>query len=99
MTETTAIRPGIGAIVRDRSGRVLPHLRRVEWAWAPISGRVEPGETLLQALHREINEETALSCRSERLIGVYSDPGYQIVTYQDGRRFHFVTAVFEVEAF
>jgi ADP-ribose pyrophosphatase YjhB (NUDIX family) len=57
-----------------------------------------PSSTSIGATPREIHEETALRCRSERLIGVYSDPGYQTVTYQDGRRFHFITAVFHVEA-
>ena len=88
------MRPGVAAVVRDPHGRVLLHHRRVGRAWAPPSGSVEPGETVLAAVEREIHEETTLRIVVERLVGVYSDPEYQIVDYPDGRRVHFVTCLF-----
>jgi 8-oxo-dGTP pyrophosphatase MutT (NUDIX family) len=89
-----AIRPGVAAVLRDASGRVLLHHRRVGGGWAPPSGSVEPGEGVVAALHRELLEETALTATVERPVGVYSDPAYMIVAYPDGRVVHFVTTLF-----
>lgn len=90
----TAIRPGVGMVLLDAAGRLLLHERRVGGGWAPPSGAVEPGETVIQALHRELAEETGLSATIERVVGVYSDPAYQVVAYPDGRVIHFVTTLF-----
>jgi 8-oxo-dGTP pyrophosphatase MutT (NUDIX family) len=48
----------------------------------------------MAALHRELQEETALTATVERSVGVYSDPAYMIVAYPDGRVVHFVTTLF-----
>ena len=92
--QLTGIRPGVGMVLLDADGRLLLHERRVGGGWAPPSGAVEPGETLLQALHRELAEETALTAAVERVVGVYSDPAYQVVAYPDGRVLQFVTTLF-----
>lgn len=59
-----------------------------------MSGHVEPGESITDALHREILEETGLSVAAERLVSLNSDPSFQIVAYPDGRRVQFITALF-----
>lgn len=89
-----AVRPGVAAVIEDPDGRVLLHRRRVGSGWAPPSGHVEPGESLQQALRREVIEETGLTIRDSRLVGVYSDPDFQLVDFPDGSRVHFVTALF-----
>jgi len=89
-----AIRPGVAAVLYDAAGRLLLHRRRVGGGWAPPSGAVEPGEDVLAALHRELCEETGLSVDVERLIGIYSDPSYQVVDYPDRGRVQFVTTLF-----
>ena len=73
---------------------MLLHERQVGSGWAPPSGAIEPGEDVLTALRRELREETRLEVTVERLIGVYSDPAYQIVDYPNGRVVHFVTCLF-----
>jgi ADP-ribose pyrophosphatase YjhB (NUDIX family) len=96
--ERPAIRPGVAAIIYGEGRRLLLHRRRVGGGWAPISGHVEPGETLTEALHREILEETGLTVTVERLVSLNSDPAVQIITYPDGRRVQFVTALFACRA-
>lgn len=96
--EVGEIRPGVAAVARDPSGRVLLHRRRVGGGWAPPSGAVEPGESVLAALARELQEEVGLRVEVERLVGLYSDPSYQVVHYPDGRVVHFVTSVFVCRA-
>lgn len=91
---TLQVRAGVAAIVQDAQGRVLLHRRRVGGGWAPPSGHVEPGESLQQALRREILEETGLAIRDSKLVGVYSDPDFQLVDFPDGSRVQFVTALF-----
>ena len=91
--ERLAIRPGVAAIIQSERGWLL-HRRRVGDGWAPVSGHVEAGETLTDALLREILEETGLAVTVERLISLNSDPAFQIVAYPDGRRVQFVTALF-----
>jgi 8-oxo-dGTP pyrophosphatase MutT (NUDIX family) len=90
----TAIQPAVAAVIFDDAGRLLLHRRRVGGGWAPPSGAVEPGETILAALHREIQEETTLTVAVAGPVGVYSDPAYQVVHYLDGRVIHFVTTLF-----
>lgn len=88
----------MAAVVLDPDGSVLLHRRRVEGGWAPPSSAVEPSEPILGAVWRELREETGLEVAIDRLVGVYSDPGYQVVRYPDGRRVHFVTCVFACRA-
>ncbi|WP_354379190.1 NUDIX domain-containing protein [Streptomyces sp. PvR034] len=53
----------VGAVVLDRDGRAFaqkrgPHRRLFPDAWDVVGGHVEAGETLLEALAREVEEET-----------------------------------------
>jgi 3-hydroxyisobutyrate dehydrogenase-like beta-hydroxyacid dehydrogenase/ADP-ribose pyrophosphatase YjhB (NUDIX family) len=87
-------RAGVGAIVRLADGRVLLQRRRVERRWAPPSGSVTTGESVRDAVTREVFEETGLRVAVERLVGVYSEAPAQIVRSPEGPRVHYVTCVF-----
>jgi ADP-ribose pyrophosphatase YjhB (NUDIX family) len=66
-----------GVIIED--GNVLLGLRRdVDW-WNLPGGGMELGETVDEALRREVLEETGLAVRVGRLVGVYSKPQKQEV--------------------
>jgi ADP-ribose pyrophosphatase YjhB (NUDIX family) len=89
-----SVRPGVAAVVRDGEGRVLLVRRADREVWALPMGRVEPGETVEEAVRREVREETGLAVRVVRLAGLYSHPEEQVFAYPDGEAVQFVTACF-----
>jgi 8-oxo-dGTP diphosphatase len=74
----------VGAIVVD-SGRILL-IRRGhppgEGLWSVPGGRVEPGESDVEAVAREVLEETGLSVVPGRLAGTVDRPGPGGVVYE-----------------
>jgi ADP-ribose pyrophosphatase YjhB (NUDIX family) len=89
------IRPGVAAVIFT-DDRVLLQRRDDTGRWGLPGGGVEPGESVRQAVIREVREETGLEVEPVRLIGVYSDPvHHQIVAYPDGNVIHYVSSVFE----
>ncbi len=89
------IRPGVAAVIFE-AGRVLLQRRDDTGRWGLPGGGVEPGESVREAIIREVREETGLEVEPVRLIGVYSDPVYhQVMTYPDGTVIHYVSTVFE----
>lgn len=92
------VRPGVAAVIFE-AGRVLLQRRDDTGRWGLPGGGVEPGESVSQAVMREVREETGLEVEPLRLIGVYSDPAHhQIMTYPDGNVIHYVSVVFECVA-
>lgn len=96
--KATAIRPSVSAVIRDAQGRVLLGRRADSREWGLPGGNVEIGESVTQAIQREVREETGLEVAVLRLVGVYSDPAWQVVRYADGRVVHYVTSCFECRA-
>lgn len=89
------ILPAVAAIVFNNKGEVLLQRRRDVGTWGVISGHVEFGESVTEAILREIQEETATSASIKRLIGIYSSPLSQTYQYTD-RTVQYVTSYFEV---
>lgn len=79
----TFTKAGVGLIIVDDAGRVLLEKRSDCGMWGLPGGKIEPGETILDAAIREAKEETGLDLTITRLLGVYSDPATRIVTYPD----------------
>ncbi|MFJ4773782.1 NUDIX hydrolase [Streptomyces uncialis] len=68
MTEVTEPRLMVGALIRDPYDRVFVQRRSAgrrlfPGCWDIVGGAVEEGESLLEALHREIAEETGWRLR------------------------------------
>jgi 8-oxo-dGTP pyrophosphatase MutT (NUDIX family) len=90
------LRVAVSAIVWDENGRLLLQQRGDNGYWCFPGGGVERGESIAEALCREVWEETGYTVRPGRLIGVYSDPrNFQLVRYPEGNVVHYVTIVIE----
>lgn len=68
-TDTLHLRENVAGILRDAAGRILIGERiDVRGAWQFPQGGVDPGETLEQALAREMSEELSLLPGEYRVI-------------------------------
>lgn len=75
--KTRCPRGSVGAIIKDAHGRVLFILRATfPTKWACPAGHFEPGEEALEAVQREIKEETGLDAVSCKMLwhGVMRNP-------------------------
>lgn len=91
------MKAGVAGIIIKESSSVLLMKRADNGLWGIPSGHVEPGETVEQAIIREIEEETGLVVKVSKMIGVYSDPSSQTFIYPDGRVSHFITNCFQCD--
>ncbi len=88
---------GCSALIYDVAHeRILLTCRTDNGQWCLPGGRMEAGESLVEACIREVYEETGLSVQVVRLIGVYSTP-HRLVTYADGNQWQIVAHSFEAE--
>lgn len=90
------ILPAVAAAVFNDSGEILLQKRADVNQWCILSGHVEFGETVEQAILREVKEETNVEGRISRFIGIYSSPASQTYHYQD-RSVQYITSYFEVQ--
>ncbi len=89
------LRVGCSATIFDeKREKVLLTRRTDNDRWCLPGGRMEAGESAAEACEREVLEETGLTVRVTRLVGVYSDPN-QLVIYPDGNKVQIVVLNFE----
>ncbi|EKQ51950.1 MAG: ADP-ribose pyrophosphatase [Methanobacterium sp. Maddingley MBC34] len=68
----------VDAVITDLDGRIIFIRRKnppYKGSWAFPGGFVEYGETVEEAVIREVREETGVKIKIQELLGVYSDPG------------------------
>jgi 8-oxo-dGTP diphosphatase len=66
---------GVFAAITDKEGRILcVRMNYATHGWTTPGGGVELGESPLDALKREVLEESGLEVVPEELVGVYSKP-------------------------
>ena len=93
-SRATQIRPGVAAIIQNATGQILLQRRSDNGLWGLPGGSMEIGESVRDAIVREVQEETGLTVEVVRLIGVYSDPQLQIVRYPDGNVVHYISTLY-----
>ena len=76
------IHPAAFAVVRDED-RVLLVQRCDDQLWELPGGKIDLGESAVEAVVREVAEEAALSIKVTGIAGVYSDPEHRQL-YPDG---------------
>src|SRR5258708_5206792 len=85
-SSSPVFRSGVLDLIFDGQGRVLLGLRHdIDW-WNLPGGGMEAGETVDEALRREVREETGLEVEVGQLVGVYSKPQKQevVLTFRCG---------------
>jgi 8-oxo-dGTP diphosphatase len=73
LDEAHCFRVSVSALIFEGEKVLLAHRRAIDW-WNLPGGAVDPGETVDEALRREVREETGLEVEVGQLVGVYSKP-------------------------
>jgi 8-oxo-dGTP diphosphatase len=90
------ILPAVSAIIFNEDREILMQRRMDTKKWCIISGHVEFGESVEDAMVREVLEETNVKSEVIRLIGVYSSPRYTTYFYPE-KVVQYVVTYFEVK--
>jgi ADP-ribose pyrophosphatase YjhB (NUDIX family) len=75
--------PSVTAAVRNPTGELLLIHKIDNDFWALPGGAMEIGESINDAVIREVQEETNVSIELTGLVGIYTDPGH-VMAYDDG---------------
>jgi ADP-ribose pyrophosphatase YjhB (NUDIX family) len=73
----------VTAIVTNGAGELLMQKRTDNDLWGLPGGAMNIGESIAQAVIREVLEETALRVEPTGVVGIYSDPGH-VIAYANG---------------
>ncbi len=84
--------PAVAAVIHDREGRLLLQERH-DGGWSLPAGAIEPGETPVEAISREVWEETGMHCTDAREIRTFGGPAFRHV-YPNGDRVEYVIVLF-----
>lgn len=75
--------PAVSAVIVNNRQEILLQERVDNEKWSLPGGKMEPGETVEEAIKREVKEETGLDVEIKQLVGVYSNPNH-VIAYEDG---------------
>jgi 8-oxo-dGTP pyrophosphatase MutT (NUDIX family) len=81
--KANTIVPAVTAIVINDSNELLMIERSDNGYWAVPGGAQDIGESVIDAVKREVAEETGIVVEVVHLTGIYSDPGH-VIAYDNG---------------
>jgi ADP-ribose pyrophosphatase YjhB (NUDIX family) len=75
--------PSVTAIVPNERGAILLVHKTDNDLWALPGGAMDIGESMADAVVREVKEETGIDVEVTGVVGIYSDPNH-VMAYDDG---------------
>jgi 8-oxo-dGTP pyrophosphatase MutT (NUDIX family) len=85
--------PGVAAVIRDDSCRLLLQEKATGEGWSLPAGAIEPGESPTQAIRREVLEETGLIVEPHRILGIYGGTEFRY-TYANGDAVEYLVVLY-----
>lgn len=86
--------PSVAAIIKNNDDEILFQYPGEGEYWSLPAGAIEPGEAPAQALIREVWEETGLTVRPKKLLGIFGGETFRF-TYPNGDQVEYNVFVFE----
>ncbi|MFG3524892.1 NUDIX hydrolase [Nocardia nova] len=81
--DANTVKVAVSAVVRDSDGRILMIHRTDNDKYSIPGGGLEIGESVADAVVREVKEETGIDVEVTKLVGVFSNPRH-VIAYDDG---------------
>ena len=88
--------PSVSAVIRDSDGRLLLQEKASGEGWSLPAGAIEPGESPVQAVKREVLEETGLTVEPREILGVFGGTEFRYV-YPNGDVVEYTVVLFRCE--
>lgn len=81
-----------GACIKNNKGEILLQERADKKGWGFLGGAIEIGESLKEAVIREVKEESGFDIKVDKLLGVYSK---YVDSYPNGDKAQTITVFFK----
>ncbi|EJL6752053.1 NUDIX domain-containing protein [Vibrio alginolyticus] len=85
--------PGVAGVILNENKELLLQ-QKLDGTWSLPAGMIEPQESPVQALLREVREETGLVVKVDHLVGVFGGEGFGF-TYPNGDQVEYTVIMFK----